>query len=167
MREVPSIFWNNVNGKRIWKRVDTCLGITESVCCTPVTSTLLLITYNQYKIKIVKNLAVIDSGWAECIRNLCSATFPKVPSKKLYPIIGMPRGQPQETMCYALRLSQYPAQATTDKVGTGPWSRAVFRLPNLQGKLGLASDISSLSHWNENEWGSCKGMRLKALMGLV
>ena len=32
-REFCSIFYNNLNGKRIWKRIDTCICITESLCC--------------------------------------------------------------------------------------------------------------------------------------
>ena len=38
-----SIFCNNLNGKGIWKRRDTCISITESLCCTPETSTPLLV----------------------------------------------------------------------------------------------------------------------------
>ena len=44
-RELCSIFCNNLNGKRIWKRLDTCICITESLCCTPETNTTLLINY--------------------------------------------------------------------------------------------------------------------------
>ena len=35
----------NLNGKRIWKRIDICIYITESLCCTPETNTRLLINY--------------------------------------------------------------------------------------------------------------------------
>ena len=42
-RELCSVFCNNLNGKRIWKRIDTCTCITESLCCTPETNTTLLI----------------------------------------------------------------------------------------------------------------------------
>ena len=31
-RELCSTFYNNINGKKLWKRVDTC--ITESPFCT-------------------------------------------------------------------------------------------------------------------------------------
>ena len=44
-RELCSILCNNLNGKRIWKRIDTCVHITESLCCTPETNTTLLINY--------------------------------------------------------------------------------------------------------------------------
>ena len=44
-KELCSIFCNNLNGKRIWKRIDTCTCITESLCCTPETNTILLINY--------------------------------------------------------------------------------------------------------------------------
>ena len=35
-RELCSIFCNNLNGKSIWKRIDTCICITESLCCPPL-----------------------------------------------------------------------------------------------------------------------------------
>ena len=35
----------SLNGKRIWKRIDICIYITESLCCTPETNTRLLINY--------------------------------------------------------------------------------------------------------------------------
>ena len=31
----------NLHGKRIWKRIDICVSITESLCCTPETNTTL------------------------------------------------------------------------------------------------------------------------------
>ena len=34
LRELCSIFFNNLNGKRTWKRIDICICITESLCCT-------------------------------------------------------------------------------------------------------------------------------------
>ena len=37
-RELYSIFYNNLNRKRIWKRIDIC--ITESLCYTPEINTL-------------------------------------------------------------------------------------------------------------------------------
>ena len=40
-RELYSMFCNNLNGKRIWKRMDICICITESLCCTPETNTTL------------------------------------------------------------------------------------------------------------------------------
>ena len=44
-RELCSIFCNNLNRKRIRKRIDTYMCIAESLCCTPETSTPLLINY--------------------------------------------------------------------------------------------------------------------------
>ena len=40
-KELCSIFFNNLHGKRIWKRLNIC--ITESLCCTSET-TLLIVT---------------------------------------------------------------------------------------------------------------------------
>ena len=66
--ELCSVFCNNLNGKGIWKRIDTCVCITESsLCCPPETVTTLLTGYMlRYKIQSLKNvlLAYIrgDSG---------------------------------------------------------------------------------------------------------
>ena len=38
-------------GKRIWKRVDICVCITDSLCFTPETNTTLQIDYNPIKKK--------------------------------------------------------------------------------------------------------------------
>ena len=43
--EVYSILCNNLNGKRICKRKDTCICRTESLCYIPETNTTLLINY--------------------------------------------------------------------------------------------------------------------------
>ena len=40
-RKLCSVFCNNLNGRRVWKRIDTCVYITESPCSTPETNTLL------------------------------------------------------------------------------------------------------------------------------
>ena len=40
-RELCSILWNSLNGKRTWKRIDTCSCTTESLCYTPETNTTL------------------------------------------------------------------------------------------------------------------------------
>ena len=41
--ELFSIFCNNLNGEKIWERLDTC--ITESLCCIPESNTMLFINY--------------------------------------------------------------------------------------------------------------------------
>ena len=43
--EFYSVFCDNLNGKRIRKRIGTCICITKSLCCTPETNTTLLINY--------------------------------------------------------------------------------------------------------------------------
>ena len=46
-----TLFCNNLSGKRIGKRTDACIGMIESLCCTPETN-ITLLTIIQYKIKI-------------------------------------------------------------------------------------------------------------------
>ena len=50
-RELCSIFCNNLNGKRIWKRMNICVCTTESICCTPETNTTFWSTILQNKIR--------------------------------------------------------------------------------------------------------------------
>ena len=40
-KESSSIFSNNLTGKRIWKRMNICIYIMESLCCIPETNTTL------------------------------------------------------------------------------------------------------------------------------
>ena len=47
--ELCSIFFNNLNGKIIWKRIDTCICITESLCCASDANTTLLVNYAAAK----------------------------------------------------------------------------------------------------------------------
>ena len=42
-RELWSVLYNNIHGQIIWKRIDTCVHITESLCCTLETNTICLI----------------------------------------------------------------------------------------------------------------------------
>ena len=42
-KELYSIFWDNLNGKRIWKTIDICICITESLCCTPETLPFIIL----------------------------------------------------------------------------------------------------------------------------
>ena len=42
-RELCSLLCDNLNGKRIWRRIDTCIRIIESLCYTSETNTTLLI----------------------------------------------------------------------------------------------------------------------------
>ena len=37
-KDLCSILCKNLSGKRIWKRIDTCMCITESLCCTSKTN---------------------------------------------------------------------------------------------------------------------------------
>ena len=52
------LYWglsNNLHGKRIWKRTDTCVCINDSLCCTSERNTTLLINYApKQKFKINK-----------------------------------------------------------------------------------------------------------------
>ena len=50
-RELCSILCNNLNRKRIWKRIDICICITESLCYHNIVNQL----YSNIKYKAKKN----------------------------------------------------------------------------------------------------------------
>ena len=57
-------------GKESKKRVDICICITDSLCCTPETNTTLKINYTPIKRKkfvVIKGLLVkADSHYSKC-----------------------------------------------------------------------------------------------------
>ena len=50
--ELYSMLCGNLDGKQVWRRMYACICMTESLRCSPVTITTLLISDTQYKIKI-------------------------------------------------------------------------------------------------------------------
>ena len=44
-RELCSILCGSLDGRRVWRRMDTCICMAESLCCLPETITTLLISY--------------------------------------------------------------------------------------------------------------------------
>ena len=39
----------SLNGRGVWGRIDTCIRMAESLCCSPETITTLLISYTAAK----------------------------------------------------------------------------------------------------------------------
>ena len=60
-REAQSILCNNLNGKRIRKRIDTCICRTESLCYTPEINRALLVQLCAVLRSVA--LVVSDSLW--------------------------------------------------------------------------------------------------------
>ena len=44
-QELYSMFCGSMHGRRVWGRMDTCICMTESLCCLPESITTLLIGY--------------------------------------------------------------------------------------------------------------------------
>ena len=61
--ELCSMLCSSLDRRRVWGRMDTCVCMAESVHCSPETTTILLISYIQYKMLLVlkkdKNLKKI------------------------------------------------------------------------------------------------------------
>ena len=45
LREFYSILRDNLDGRGVWGRMDTCVCVAESLCCPPETITTLLIGF--------------------------------------------------------------------------------------------------------------------------
>ena len=56
--ELCSVLCNNLNGKRIWKRMDACACMTESLCCTPGTNAA----------SFIRRVSVIASGVSDSLQ---------------------------------------------------------------------------------------------------
>ena len=54
--ELCSMLCDSLNGRGGWGGMDTCIGMAESLCCSPETITTLLISYIPIQnIKLKKN----------------------------------------------------------------------------------------------------------------
>ena len=52
--EVSSMLCGSLDGRRVWGRTDTCICMAESLCCSPETTTTLLIGYTPIQNKKFK-----------------------------------------------------------------------------------------------------------------
>ena len=53
-RERYSVVCGSLDGRGVWGRMDTCICMTESLCCTPKTPFIVNRLYAYYKIKSLK-----------------------------------------------------------------------------------------------------------------
>jgi len=42
LRELSSVVCGRLDGRGVWRRMGTCAGMTESLCCLPETITIML-----------------------------------------------------------------------------------------------------------------------------
>ena len=59
-----SVLCNNLNGKRIWTRIDTCIWITESLCC-------MVVVYSLSRVQI------LATPWTVACQTSLSVGFPR------------------------------------------------------------------------------------------
>ena len=50
------MIWSNLNGKRIWKRIDIYICLTNQFCCTSETIIILLINYTPIENKNIETI---------------------------------------------------------------------------------------------------------------
>ena len=58
--ELYSMLCGNLDGKQVWRRMYACICMTESLRCSPVTITTLLISDTQYKIKNLIKVTIVQ-----------------------------------------------------------------------------------------------------------
>ena len=54
-RELSSILAGSLDGRGVWRKMDTCTCVTESLCCLPKMITIVLISYTPIQNKKFKN----------------------------------------------------------------------------------------------------------------
>ena len=69
-RELCSILCNNLNGKRIWKKPDTWICITESLFCTPESYTML---FSTIRFRCMTNYIYLSINI--CLLSLCVFSY--------------------------------------------------------------------------------------------
>ena len=54
--ELYSMWCASLDGRGVWKRMDTCICMAESLCCSPETTTTLLISYTKKRASLVAEM---------------------------------------------------------------------------------------------------------------
>ena len=63
-RELRSMLCSSLDGRGVWRRMDTCVCMTESLCYLPANITTLLISYTPVRNKkLRKSMATIENGF--------------------------------------------------------------------------------------------------------
>ena len=54
--ELCSMLCGSLDGRGVWGRMDTCIGMTDSLCCSPETISILFVNwlYSNIKLKALK-----------------------------------------------------------------------------------------------------------------
>ena len=72
LHEICSMLCGSLDGRGVWGRMDPCICMTESICCSPEIMTTMLISYTliqNKKLKIYEDICikisivVIPKGW--------------------------------------------------------------------------------------------------------
>ena len=77
--ELCSMFCAILDGSGVWRRMDTCICMAESLCCSPETIITLLISYNPIqnkKFKVLKNKISRDKGKILKVPKVLNYLFP-------------------------------------------------------------------------------------------
>ena len=59
--EIYSVLCGKLDGRGVWGRINACVCMAKSLCCSPETIMTLLISYTQNKIKSLKKVQAIVS----------------------------------------------------------------------------------------------------------
>ena len=56
----------SLDGRGVWRRMDTCICMGEPLCCSPETLTELLIGYTSVKKQEVKKIVFLKQRFFKC-----------------------------------------------------------------------------------------------------
>ena len=93
-RELYSILCNDLYGKRVWKRGDMCICVTDSLCCTSESNTTLWIKY-ACMLSCFRPVRLFATLWTVARQAPRSMKF---------------SGKNDEMACYALLQGIFPIQ---------------------------------------------------------
>ena len=90
----------NLKGERTWKRIDTYIYKTESLCCTPETNTILVINYGSERVSCSVVSDYLQPHGLQISRLLCPWNSPGKNTRVAIPFSmgsSRPRDQIQES----------------------------------------------------------------------
>ena len=81
-RELCSVLCGSLDGRGVWGRMDTCVCMVKSLCCSPKTTTALLISsapiqnkkfFTKYKLIRRSNVYIVSWATFSCVESLLHA----------------------------------------------------------------------------------------------
>ena len=72
--ELYSMLCVSLDGRGVWERMDTCMCIAESLCCSPETLTALLMGYHFSSVQPLSRVRLLVTPWTAACQASLSIT---------------------------------------------------------------------------------------------